>query len=63
MSVVHHGMPDKATLRPARTWAARDSKVAGMSPDHSAAPQRWLPAHAERIKLTTSVSPASCMPS
>ena len=26
--------------------------MAGMSPDHKAAPHRWLPAQAERTKLT-----------
>ena len=38
MSVFHHGMPLSATLSPARTESASASKVAGMSPDHSATP-------------------------
>ena len=55
MSVDHHGIPDRPTLRPARTWVARDSNVAGISPDHKKAPHCWLPAQAERIKVTTSL--------
>ena len=63
MSVVHHGMPLIATLSPDRICARRLVKVAGMSPDHRAAPYRWLPAHAERTRLTVPGRASRAIPS
>ena len=42
---------------PAGICRRRASKVESMSPDQTAAPYRWLPAHADQHSETTSVSP------
>ena len=63
MSVVHQGMPEIAMLRPARTCWRSDSHVAGMSPDHTAAPNRWDPAQADRDRKTVCSFRAAAIPS
>src|ERR1017187_403075 len=63
ISVVHHGSPLTATFRPALSCPRRLAKSAAMSPDHRTAPYRWLPAHADRTRLSTSGLPPARTPS
>ena len=58
MSVVHHAIPLSCVLRPACTETFRLAKCEDVSPLHNAAPQRCMPAHADRVSMTTSLSPA-----
>ncbi len=44
MSVVNHGIPATPMWMPAVTWARSAAKLEAMSPDHTRAPYRWLPA-------------------
>ena len=63
MSVFHQGIPLMATFSPALIWRAREPKVGGMSPDHSAAPYLSLPAHADRTRDSGRSSPDARSPS
>ena len=56
MSVDHHGIPESAYVEAGSDLGRQGSNVAGMSPDHKKAPHCWLPAQAERTRLTTSLS-------
>ena len=37
---------------PAQIWRRKSSQREWMSPDHTSAPYRWLPAQAQRTRLT-----------
>ena len=63
MSVVHHAMPLSWTLSPAPSDACSEFQCEAVSPDHSAAPERDMPAQAERVSITTSPSPSPFSPS
>ena len=61
--MVHHAIPDICVFRPAGRETLRLSKVLAVSPLHSAAPQRCMPAQAERVSCMISVSPSLARPS